>query len=117
MTAFKFGDKVRVTIDASIYGTTDAGGRTIYDLLFDDQVITLDPDVDSVEMAHEKADKAEFYTIAEIAARLVVGKMTVYRMAEADEIPGVVRFTPRLFRIHAATFDAWLAEQVGRVSV
>jgi len=114
VTAFKYGDKVRVTIDATIYGKADAGGRTIYDLLFDDQVITIDPDVDTVDMAREKDERPEFYTAAEVAARLMVSKMTVSRLIEDGEIPGVIRVR-RSLRFHAETFDAWLAEQVGRV--
>lgn len=114
--AFKVGDKARLTIDATVYGKADAGGRTIYDLLFDDQVITIDPDVDSVDMTHGPVAKPEFYTVAELATRLAVGKMTIYRMVEGKEIPGAIRVTPRVFRVHAATFDAWLDEQVGRVA-
>ncbi len=117
MTTLKFGDSVRVTIDATIYGQADAGGRTIYDLLFGDQVITIDPDADSVEMTRENATKAEFYTVAELAVRLSVGRMTIYRMTEAGEIPGAIRLGARICRFHAATFDAWLAEQVGRVTL
>lgn len=53
----------------------------------------------------------EYYTIAEVAQRLRVSKMTCYRMANLDQLPGVVRFGPRLFRVRATTFDLWLAEQ------
>jgi len=116
VTAFEFGDKVRVTIDAAIYGKADAGGRTIYDLLFDDQVIIIDPDVDTVDMALEKAGRPEFYSVPDLVTRTGLSKSTIYRMVEADQIPGTVRFSPRVLRFHAATFDAWLAEQVGRVS-
>lgn len=54
----------------------------------------------------------EYYTIAEIAARLRVSKMTVYRMANAGELPGAIRVGARTFRVHAVTFDLALAEQL-----
>lgn len=54
---------------------------------------------------------AEYYTVAEIAARLGVSKMTVYRMIHTREIPGAIPFGPRIFRVHKVTFDLWLAER------
>jgi len=52
----------------------------------------------------------EYYTVAEIARRLRVSKMTIYRMIERGELPGTVRFGGRTCRVHATTFDLWLAE-------
>jgi excisionase family DNA binding protein len=55
------------------------------------------------------SDKPEYYKVSAVAKRLDVGVMTVYRMIERDEIPGAINFGPRVFRIHAETFDNWLA--------
>lgn len=54
---------------------------------------------------------AEYYKVAEIAQRLGVSKMTVYRMIHNGEIPGAIPFGPRIFRVHKVTFDLWLAER------
>jgi excisionase family DNA binding protein len=54
----------------------------------------------------------EFLSVTTVATRLGLGKMTVYRMVESGEIPGAIRLHGRTIRIHAATFNAWIAEQV-----
>lgn len=54
---------------------------------------------------------AEYYTVAEVAARLRCSKMTVYRMTETGELPGAMRLGPKMVRVHIRTFDAWLAGQ------
>lgn len=51
----------------------------------------------------------EWYKPAEIAAKLRLSRMTVYRMLAGGEIPSIrVR---KSFRVPAATFNAWLVEQ------
>lgn len=54
---------------------------------------------------------ADYYTAREVADRMGVSKMTIYRMVHTGEIPGAIPFGRRLVRIHKVTFDLWLAEQ------
>lgn len=51
---------------------------------------------------------AEWLTVADIATRMRVSKMTVYRMIDTGELP-CIQFG-RSFRIRATTFEALLAK-------
>lgn len=55
-------------------------------------------------------EKPEYYTVAEVAARLRISKMTVYRLAHAGRLPGAIVIGNRTIRVHAVTFDLALAE-------
>lgn len=50
-----------------------------------------------------------FWTVAEIAERLRVSKMTVYRLAEQGEIPGTIR-VGRSYRIPDSGVQAYLRD-------
>lgn len=54
---------------------------------------------------------AQYYTVEEVAAHLRMAKMSVYRMLHRGDIPSI-RFGGRMYRIPAADFDAWEAEQL-----
>lgn len=51
----------------------------------------------------------EYYTVGQIAARLGVSKMTIYRQCHSGEIPSLL--VGRSFRIPRARFDALLASR------
>lgn len=54
----------------------------------------------------------EFVTVAEVARRLRVSKMTVYRMVHNGEIRST-RINQRTFRIPAEALDEYLAARTG----
>ncbi len=56
----------------------------------------------------------EFYSVATVATRLDVCKMTVYRMVESGEIPGVMRLQGRTIRIQRRDVRR-VAGRAGRV--
>jgi excisionase family DNA binding protein len=47
-----------------------------------------------------------YYTAEEVAARLRLSRMTIYRMSRRHELPGAV-WTGNTLRIHVETFEAW----------
>ena len=55
------------------------------------------------------AARENYLTVAEIAARLRVAKMTVYRFAHSGELPGAIR-VGRSIRVPEASVEAYLAE-------
>lgn len=60
------------------------------------------------------AAREAFLTVAEIAHRLRVSKMTVNRLIHAGELPGTIR-VGRAFRVPAASVEAYLqASEVGQ---
>lgn len=61
----------------------------------------------------EESKPSDYYTARQVADRMGVSKMTIYRMAHLGQLPGAIPFGPRLIRIHKVTFDLWLAEQQG----
>jgi excisionase family DNA binding protein len=52
---------------------------------------------------------AEILTVTEVSKYLRVSVSTVYRLAEAGELPG---FKVGYWRFHRATLEAWMAEKV-----
>jgi excisionase family DNA binding protein len=58
----------------------------------------------------EQSKPADYYTTKEVADRMGVSKMTIYRMVNTGQLPGAVRFGRSLVRVHKITFDLWLAE-------
>ncbi|MBO2459387.1 helix-turn-helix transcriptional regulator [Actinomadura violacea] len=61
----------------------------------------------------KESKPSDYYTAREVADRMGVSKMTIYRMARSGDLPGAIPFGPRLIRIHKVTFDLYLAEQQG----
>ncbi|GGS88356.1 transcriptional regulator [Nonomuraea spiralis] len=59
-------------------------------------------------MAPAAAREEEFLKIGEIAARLRVSKMTVYRLIHDGELQGAVR-VGRSFRVPSRAVEAYLA--------
>lgn len=53
---------------------------------------------------------ADYYSAREVASRMGVSKMTIYRMVHRGELPGAI-FFGHIIRIHKVTFDLYLAEQ------
>lgn len=53
----------------------------------------------------------EYLTVGEVATRLRLSKMTVYRFVHAGTFPGTLR-VGRGFRIPATAVRAWLDESV-----
>ncbi len=51
----------------------------------------------------------EFLTVAEIAGRLRLSKMSVYRMVRSGELPALQ--IGRTFRVRASVLENWLAEK------
>lgn len=56
--------------------------------------------------------QSKFVTVAEVAGELRVSNMTVYRLIQAGQLPAVR--VGRSYRIRAADFDRYLAEQYTR---
>lgn len=56
----------------------------------------------------ELVEGEAWFTVAEVATRMRVSKMTVYRMVESGTLPGV-KFG-RSFRVKVTDFDAYLEE-------
>ena len=52
--------------------------------------------------------RVEFYTVAEVAARMRVSKMTVYRLVHSNELTAVR--VGRSFRVPEHAVDAYLRE-------
>jgi excisionase family DNA binding protein len=50
----------------------------------------------------------EFLTVGEVAERLRVSKMTVYRMCQSGELPMVM--VGKQYRIPAEPFERWLED-------
>jgi excisionase family DNA binding protein len=53
----------------------------------------------------------QYWTIAEVAARLRVSKMTVYRLTDTGQLPGTIR-VGRAFRIPGSALNAYLKASV-----
>ena len=53
--------------------------------------------------------RPQYVTVAEVAARLRVSNMTVYRLVQSGNLPAVR--VGRSYRILAADVERWLAEQ------
>ena len=52
-----------------------------------------------------------YISVKDVAARLGVSKMTIYRMVHSGEIPSIR--VGRSFRIPKTAFQAWLEQQRG----
>lgn len=64
-------------------------------------------------MTNDTLTQTEYFTVAEVAARLRLSKMTVYRMCDSGTIASI-RIGGRTIRIPAASFEAHLAGLEGR---
>ena len=58
----------------------------------------------------DQTQTPEWYTVAEVAERMRVSKMSIYRMCNRGDLPGAMRFGSRTFRIKSVVFDLWIAE-------
>ena len=54
------------------------------------------------------SDKPKWYTVTEIAKDLRISRMAVYRMLESGRMPGGKRLGPKLIRVKADVYHAWL---------
>jgi excisionase family DNA binding protein len=59
-------------------------------------------------MTSPATDSDPYWTVAEIATRLRVSKMTVYRLAETEAFPGTLRIG-RTYRIPDSGLQTYLA--------
>lgn len=59
----------------------------------------------------DRVARTEFLTVAEIADRLRVSKMTIHRAIDAGEFPGAIR-VGRSIRVPQAAYEAYVAGSV-----
>lgn len=59
-------------------------------------------------------DEQLLISVPEAARRLGIGKSKAWAMAQAGELPGVVRVGQRSVRVSKQALERWIDEQAGR---